>query len=392
MRMQECRVIDFSGGGDEADPALDGWAAPEAGRRWAAGARSCVTLTKPEVVGALVLLLTVEPFLCPPILTRQRFTVFVNGSKLRSMELRYRTTITCRIEPEMLGDHDSIELTFDHPDMVRPDMVSDSTDSNHYSVAFVRIALLQAPIPVAAPMPAARPERAPVMVLPRANELSDAALLEHFASLGDNCEFGFVQRQAGCEPADLLRFAGVKYPSLLKGMESGFEGIDDYNELEIHTYVADGVREYVSHVQRYDFQSHTGVYEDSLPVLKLIGRELKRLQVLRRLLLNDLAEANRIFVYKRNDLKNISDFMPLFERLRIFGPVTLLVVVLADPAHPPGTVEFIRDGLLKAYIDRLNPYDNAMRTPSQVWLEICRKTYAWWREKRSAGQRELKVA
>ena len=32
-------------------------------------------------------------------------------------------------------------------------------------------------------------------------------LLNSFESLGDNCEFGFVQRKFGTEPAGLLRWA-----------------------------------------------------------------------------------------------------------------------------------------------------------------------------------------
>src|SRR5690242_4928537 len=37
-------------------------------------------------------------------------------------------------------------------------------------------------------------------------------LLRKFESLGDNCEFGLVQRKAGIEPVYLLRFAGFEIP------------------------------------------------------------------------------------------------------------------------------------------------------------------------------------
>ena len=44
-----------------------------------------------------------------------------------------------------------------------------------------------------------------MLIVPPLNEM----LLE-FESLGDNCEFGLVQRHFGAEPISLLRFAGFE--------------------------------------------------------------------------------------------------------------------------------------------------------------------------------------
>jgi hypothetical protein len=56
-------------------------------------------------------------------------------------------------------------------------------------------------------------------------------LVRRFRALGDNCEFGLVQRHCGAEPIDLLRFAGLHIPiedrlaALTKAVTVGFEGL-----------------------------------------------------------------------------------------------------------------------------------------------------------------------
>jgi hypothetical protein len=391
MQLKDRFVIDFGAEVEDADPMIANWPAPEAGRRWGSGARTNIKLPRPDADGELALLVTVDPFLFPPILRHQTFRITVNGSALKQVQLRHRTTLVCRIDQSLLISRPEIDIVFDHPDMARPDMISDANDDHAYSVAYLRLALLDAPVTPPAPPLAALPELANTP-LPHLNDLTEAALLSHFASLGDNCEFGIVQRRVGIEPMDLLRFAGVAMTGLLRGLEAGFEGIDDYEQSAFHIHDGGGVREYVNHVSLYEFEAHTNVLEGEMKITRLIDREMKRLRMLRRTLLDDLRTGTRIFVYKRNDLRNTADFMPLFQRLRIWGPATLLVVVLADAAHPAGTVELVQDGFLKAYIDKFNPYDDAGHPASPLWLDICRQAYSWWRERRDASQPILSLA
>ena len=56
----------------------------------------------------------------------------------------------------------------------------------------------------------------------------DAALVNHFESLGRGCEFGFLQRRAGAEPMGLLRFASMPLEGLIRGLQTQFAGIDAY--------------------------------------------------------------------------------------------------------------------------------------------------------------------
>jgi hypothetical protein len=215
--------------------------------------------------------------------------------------------------------------------------------------------------------------------------------MEHFVSLGDNCEFGIVQRQHGAEPLDLLRFTGMPVGALVRGVESAFEGIDNCDEVEFRLVPCPPSAEYIIHVARYELQSHTFVFDGEMPVARLVSRQLKKLALLRRLFATDLREARRIFVYKNNRLSRQADVSALYERLQLWGPSTLLWVVEADPAHPPGTVEVLRDGFLRGRLDRFSPYDDAARPGSPVWRTVCREAYRLWRDRQLASTLETRT-
>ena len=59
------------------------------------------------------------------------------------------------------------------------------------------------------------------------SEITASKLLMNFENLGDNCEFGFVQRFHGCEPLGLLRFSAMPYYLLLPALENRFDGVGD---------------------------------------------------------------------------------------------------------------------------------------------------------------------
>jgi hypothetical protein len=70
-----------------------------------------------------------------------------------------------------------------------------------------------------------------------------------------------------------------------------------------------------------------------------------------------------------------ADALPLAAALRHYGPNTLLWVEVAGPDHPAGTVEWARPGLLRGYIDRFAPSENAHDLSLDCWIAICRA--AW---------------
>jgi hypothetical protein len=188
-----------------------------------------------------------------------------------------------------------------------------------------------------------------------------------------------AQRCMGANPMDLLRFTGTWLGGLVRGLRNGFEAIDDIDDVEFDLRQAERGREYVLRQRRYEMEAHTTVWEGEMPPARLFSRELKKLGLLSRLLVEDMTAARRIFVYKRNDISSAEFVAPIVEQLRLRGPNTLLHVVRSDGAHPPGHVERLGEGLLRGYIDRFSGYDNAGVEPSAAWQDICLRSYEMWR-------------
>jgi hypothetical protein len=94
-----------------------------------------------------------------------------------------------------------------------------------------------------------------------------AKLLMGFESLGDNCEFGLVQRIGGVEPLGLLRFAGIHLPvevrlqRLIDGLIKGFEGVGSADSISVSLEGAPGRREYIVSESRYKLRYHTFISE-----------------------------------------------------------------------------------------------------------------------------------
>ncbi|MGD0107002.1 MAG: hypothetical protein ABSC06_23630 [Rhodopila sp.] len=85
--------------------------------------------------------------------------------------------------------------------------------------------------------------------------LDDADLVLQFESIGDNCELGLVQRQAGAEPLGLLRFAGAPLRNLLRGLNARFANIADPG----HIRISPENGEFMVKLTKYDFTFHSQV-------------------------------------------------------------------------------------------------------------------------------------
>jgi len=199
-----------------------------------------------------------------------------------------------------------------------------------------------------------------------------------FESLGDNCEFGLVQRHAGIEPLALLRFAGVSIERLVAGLKSGFAGL---GSIDTVTVCLGGEpahresREYFVHEASLNMRYHTFKLEGEIDTADLRQSEAKRLGFLRRKILEDLAVGAKIWVWRALGMTDPAEVQPLVDALRALGPSILLWVVGADDKHPPGNVEHLDHDFLKGYVDRLAPYENATDIRPASWFEVCQTAY-----------------
>jgi hypothetical protein len=125
----------------------------------------------------------------------------------------------------------------------------------------------------------------------------------------------------------------------------------------------------------YDLLYHTFQREGQISREELLRRQAIHLRFLRDKLFDDMEQATKIFVVTRHRPLQLEDVLPLFTALSRYGPNWLLWVVPHDPDHPPGTVEKVATRLLKGYIDRFAPAENAHALSLEVWLQICVNAY-----------------
>jgi hypothetical protein len=126
---------------------------------------------------------------------------------------------------------------------------------------------------------------------------------------------------------------------------------------------------------------HTFVDADSMPRDRMYAQVCRRLQYLREKLIADLENPTKVFVY-RDHKRNLThdQLSALHAALRSYGDTTLLYVRYQDEAHPNGTVEVVKPGLIIGYIDRfvLDRDGNTIGLPTASWLTICRETWRLW--------------
>ena len=205
-------------------------------------------------------------------------------------------------------------------------------------------------------------------------------ILGRFQSLGDNCEFGLVQRWAGAEPLDLLRFASFHAPAedrlrlTAEALAAGFDGLGD-PACVVCEYLGDvWPRPYAVWETRWNLHYHPERTENDITEEALHAQQVRTLPFRRRKLFEDLAAAHRIFVWKSNVATTESDVRMLLACLRRFGPNRLLWVRPVHGDKPPGHAEDAGDGLLMGYVARLAPYDNAADADHASWLAVCMNT------------------
>ncbi len=225
-----------------------------------------------------------------------------------------------------------------------------------------------APTPLPAP-PA--PDRAPD---PPRDPAADRALMLRFESLGENCEFGLVQRRCGAEPLGLLRFSSSPLPKLLAALDARFEGMGAPEKLEVQ--LSTNGEEYMVLDRRFGFLYHAWVKAGELTPEQIHAREARRVPFLARKLIEDLEAGEKIFVFHGMAPLTAAEAQALWKAIRRYGSGRLLWVERATIGHGPGTVDQLEDGLYKGYVDRFAPGENAHDLSLACWMELCEAAMA----------------
>jgi hypothetical protein len=203
-------------------------------------------------------------------------------------------------------------------------------------------------------------------------------LMMRFESLGEDCEFGLVQRRCGAEPLGLFRFATAPLPSLLPALEARFAGFGTADKIAVDLS-PDG-REYMISDRLFGIRYHSWVLADEMRPEEVRDRESRRLPRLVAKLVQDLTTGHKLLVIRgAEDPLDPESVRRLVRSLRSFGPNTLLWVEVAGPQHPAGQVDWIEPHLLKGYIDRFAPMEDPYDLSLESWTTICRKAERLWR-------------
>jgi hypothetical protein len=383
----ECDLtISFASAGNSLAFLGGGWARSEDDFTWGIGAESHLMFPRLTAGGEYVLTLDVVPFVHAPELPSQRLIVSVNDTVVGSTDISRPTLLGYRIPAGLARRSDKMVITLQHPDAARPKDFSDIADDRPLAFALFEAKLYRitnTALPEQTRLP-------PGLMLGSTHERSFGTrghvdltewattrtgldipqIAMQFESVGENCEFGLFQRRCDAEPLGLLRFSSTFMRNLIRGIDSGFEGLGEIEDIDPRLEGAPR-KEYMIHEKKFGLVYHTFVYEGQRSVWLMREQESARLKFLRRKFMEDLALAEKIFLYKFGSGVSEEEILPLHMALNRYGEATLLWVVPAERDRPAGTVEVLMPGLLKGYIDRFAPDDNAHDLSFDGWLRVC---------------------
>jgi hypothetical protein len=180
-------------------------------------------------------------------------------------------------------------------------------------------------------------------------------LLESFESLGNNCEFGMVQRFNGYDPPGLFRNAGFdSVEAIIRGIETSFDAMFDEGRYEFT--LPPLWEDWRLDCQVYGLTFHTGipasVERNSEAWTRKAGNSIRSYRFMKAKILDELRRGEKIFVF-RFDFDVAPDLIGrLHAAIRRHGPGWLLHVV-EDASKPFGWTEKRADGLIIAAMAKL---------------------------------------
>ncbi len=201
------------------------------------------------------------------------------------------------------------------------------------------------------------------------NPPQDQAFYQGFESLGANCEFGLVQRYHGAEPLGLLRWPAIAVEGLIASLENEFAEIQDIANL----YLIPGPNQDWD-VQTPNFSLHLYAKIGSVDTEELLKTAHKRIQFLRRSLLETLEDAEKILVFKEWQFRMTdADIARMGACVKKYNPANRLIAVrLSSPGCEPGTVTEVEPGLWSGYVEWDAKVSAADNVPIASWEKICR--------------------
>jgi hypothetical protein len=200
--------------------------------------------------------------------------------------------------------------------------------------------------------------------------LSIPEVLTNFESLGNNCEFGIVQRAAGYDPPGLFRNVGfLKTEQIIRAIDTSLEGMFDEGLFAFSQ--PDGWPDHAVDCKQFGFRFHTGIPTDGDRTGDL-AKCITLFRFLKDKFLSDLRDGEKTFVYRHNEESGDALAELLFAAIRKHGPGWLLYVRQDKrPEKRFAWAEARKEGLFHAGISRLSA-ENPPQIDFAAWEKITR--------------------
>jgi hypothetical protein len=363
----------FDARGAGHDHVMEGWAPPEPGHRWTVGELSHVRLPLDSAGPDSVVAIDGHPWVDASALPRQTIMLAVNGRLLATFTQSDHRTLAF-VLPEDAGTNPV--LSFCHLNS-RTERPASGLDHQGRPLGLLVTSIRLFHVPPTRQAPATRvafPGTLADGSLQRAAcgaaGLAPDALMGKFESIGENCEFGLVQRAFGAEPLGLLRFASLVTHFLVDGLMTGFAGVGQ----------PENTRIYLSDAPESEFKVHERLYYLWYSTQKKAGdtdhetvlrEQSRRLQFLQRKFVEDLQDGEKIYVLTRPLPLTEPEALAVFCALNLHAPNTLLWTIHGDPSRA-GQVDQLRPGFL---LGHLGTVDSRNYASWESWLSVLANAY-----------------
>jgi len=208
------------------------------------------------------------------------------------------------------------------------------------------------------------------MTLPNAKKVADDEFYQGFESLGANCEFGLVQRRFGAEPLGLLRWPAITVAGLVSGLQNKFAELCNISNLSLFPGPEDDWD-----IMTPNFSLHLYTKIGTVDEASLLNSAFRRMQFMRRSLLESLEDAEKVFVFKEWQFRmSDADILSIWDRLKRYNRNNrLLAVRLENAGNRSATVAESADGLWVGYVERDASISAPDNVPFESWDRICRR-------------------
>lgn len=365
--------ISFGESGHSNDVIGSGWSFQENSCRWITGTYSVLAIPMPAERDAAdyILMLRVTPYLANGQNDCQRCTVVCGTETVAEVTLVLSGWIGFRIPAEAV-DSEKLAISLVHPDAgSQPRAASAARE--------LAIAVHEAVVLPATEADESVGWRAKTGHFVSSDWRAQALapdwkrVASKFQSLGQDCEFGLVQRQCEAEPLGLFRWSNIRLHGVIQCLRSGFSEIA--GEEKLHVYPC-ATGEYHTEYKSLDMITHTLMRADQNPDVDAVRhKEAARLKMLARLFREDLEDGEKVFVLLRKYAPlDDSEVLPVISLMRRYNPnVAMLWVTVAGPdeRHLVGQCEIVGNNLVKGYLDKFSGWNDDWSTLSiGCWKDI----------------------